>query len=138
MDKLERAIDDLRRGWLPDRRLGVFEVVLNGEPRRLSGRTTSPEALEALRRLAADAGIDAELVRLPDASVGAEAAAVLTAAIAPLHEQPLPSAARVSEVLHGETLTVLERRGQQVGGGEGAGAPPAAAPAPSATPAPHP
>jgi len=112
MDKLERAIDDLRRRWVPDNRLGVFEVVLEGEPRRLRGRTTSLEALEALRRLAADAGIVAELVRLPDASVGGEAAAVLTAAIAPLLEQPLLSAARVNEGLHGETVSVLERRDQ--------------------------
>ncbi len=112
MDQLERAIDDLGRRWLPDRRLGVFDVVLSGEPRRLSVRTTSPEALEALRRLAADAGIVVELARLPDASVGGEAAAVLTAAIAPLLEQPKPSAARVNEVLHGETVTVLERRDQ--------------------------
>src|SRR3989442_4103255 len=96
MDKLERAIDDLGRRWLPDRRLGVFEVVLNSEPRRLSGRTTSPEALEALRRLAADAGLVAELVRLPDASVGGEGAAVPTAAIAPPRRQPQRRPARVN------------------------------------------
>ncbi len=111
-DKLERAIDDLGRRWVPDRRLGIFEIVLSGEPRRLGGRTTSPEALEALRRLAADAGLVAELVRLPDASVGGEGAAVLTAAIAPLLEQPKLNAARVNEVLHGEALAVLERRDQ--------------------------
>jgi len=112
IDKLERAIDDVARRWVPDRRLGVFEVVVEGEPRRLGGRTTSLEALEALRRLAADTGIAVELVRLPDASVGGEAAAVLTAAIAPLLGEPKPSAARVSEALHGEALAVLERRDQ--------------------------
>src|SRR5207244_2960309 len=56
IDQLERAIDDVGRRWVPDRRLGVFEVVVEGEPRRLGGRTTSLEALEALRRLAADRG----------------------------------------------------------------------------------
>jgi len=110
IDRLERAIDDVGRRWVPDRRLGVFEIAVAGEPRRLDGRTTSPEALEALRRLAADAGIAPSLERLPDASVGSHAAAVLTAAIAPLLAQPKLSAARVNEALHGETLAVLERR----------------------------
>ena len=112
MDRLERAIDDLGRRWVPDRRLGVFEIAVDGEPRRVDGRTTSLEALEALRRLATDAGIAPNIVRLPDASVGRDAAAILTAALAPLLEQPKLSAARVNEVLHGETLAVLERRDQ--------------------------
>src|SRR3989442_13359345 len=102
MDKVERAIDDLGRRWLPDRRLGVFEVVLNGEPRRLSGRTTSPEALEALRRLAADAGLVAELVRLPDASVGGEGAAGPPPAVAPPLQQPKVSGARGHQGRPGE------------------------------------
>jgi hypothetical protein len=47
---------------------------------------------------------------LPDASVGEEQAAVVTAALAPLGREPRVSADQVSEALHGETLAVLERR----------------------------
>jgi gamma-D-glutamyl-L-lysine dipeptidyl-peptidase len=122
MDPLARDIDDLRRRWVPDRRLGVFDVEIAvadatggegaGAPRRLSGRTTSRDALAALRRLASEAGLVAEVTALPDASVDGAAVAVCTAAIAPLLQQPLLSAARVSEALHGEALTVLERRDQ--------------------------
>lgn len=116
MDTLARDIDDLRRRWVPDGRLGVFDVEIAapdaGAPRRLSGRTTSRDALAALRRLAADAGLAADLTALPDASVDGAAFAVLTAAIAPLLQQPQLSAPRVSEALHGETLAVLERRDQ--------------------------
>jgi gamma-D-glutamyl-L-lysine dipeptidyl-peptidase len=125
MDKLTRDIDDLRRRWVPDRRLGIFDVEIaeaGGDgPRRLSGRTTSRDALAALRHLASDAGLVAEVTVLPDASVDGAAVAVCTAAIAPLLEQPQLSAPRVSEVLHGEALSVLERRDQwlRVSAGDG-------------------
>jgi gamma-D-glutamyl-L-lysine dipeptidyl-peptidase len=107
--RLERAVDDVRRRWVPDRRLGVFDVEIADA--RLSGGVSSRDALQALRRVAAEAGLGDELRLLPDESVGADAAAVVTAAIAPLQDQPTPRAARASECLHGEALTTLERRG---------------------------
>ena len=116
MDKLERAIDDIRRKWVPDDRLGVFQVSLpaaggaqHAAP-LLAGVTTSRDAQEALRRFATDAGLAEEVRLLPDASVGLDAAAVVTAALAPLAAEPRISAARVSDALHGECLEVLERR----------------------------
>src|SRR5256714_2000169 len=107
--RLERALDDLRRRWVPDRRLGVFDVEVAGE--RLAGCVSSRDALEALRRFAADSGLGDEVRLLPDASVGHDDAAVVTAAIAPLLGQPTLRAPRASECLHGEALAVLERRG---------------------------
>ena len=59
MDKVERALDDLRRKWVPDGRLGVFEVSLL--PKGVAGVTSSRDALDALRRLAGEAGLE-ELV----------------------------------------------------------------------------
>jgi cell wall-associated NlpC family hydrolase len=106
MDKVERALDDIRRKWVPDSRLGVFEVSLL--PKGVSGLTSSRDARDAVRRLAADAGLAGEVTLLPDETV--DAAAVVIAAIAPLLREPQLSSARVSEVLHGETLEVLERR----------------------------
>src|SRR6266704_2460915 len=76
----------------------------------LDGCTTSRDALAALRRIAADAGLAADVRLLPDASVSDEPAAVVTAAAAPLLREPRASAERVSEALHGETLAALERR----------------------------
>ena len=60
-DRLERTVSDLRRKWVPDHRLGVFEVSVveggEGEGRKLVGATTSREALAAVQRLAAEAGL---------------------------------------------------------------------------------
>lgn len=114
MDRLERALGDVRRKWVPDRRLGVFEVTVTADPsgaRKLAGATTSRDALAALRRLAAEAALGAEIAYLPDESVGRDQAAIVVAAVAPLGAAPAVSAERVSEALHGETVAVLERRG---------------------------
>ncbi len=107
-DRLERAISDLMRRWVPDPRLGVCEVTVQGTA--LAGCTTSRDALAGLRQLAAEAGLTADLRLLPDASVRDEPAAVVTAVLAPLLREPAVSADRVSEALHGETLELLERR----------------------------
>ena len=107
MDKVERALDDIRRKWVPDSRLGVFEVSLL--PKGVSGLTSSRDARDALRRLAAEAGLAGDVTLLPDDSI-VDGAAVVTAAIAPLLRETQVSSARVSEVLHGESLAVLERR----------------------------
>ena len=112
---LERDLSDIRRKWIPDARLGVWEVTMEGG--RLVGCTTSRQALQALRRFAAAAGLAAEVGLLPDASVGDDRAAVVTAAIAPLLEAPDVRADRVSEALHGEALAVLEERSREGGAG---------------------
>lgn len=107
MDKVERAVDDIRRKWAPDKRLAVFEMSLL--PQQLVGATSSRDARDALRRLAGEAGLSERVRLLPDESVE-DAGAVVTAALAPLLGEPQVSAPRVSEVLHGESLDVLERR----------------------------
>jgi hypothetical protein len=121
-DRLERDVADVARKWVPDPRLGVFDVTV--EPQRLAGCTTSRDALGALRRIAADAGRAADVRLLPDASVREEPAAVVTAAVAPLLREPRITADRVSEALHGEPLALLERCEQggawlRVRGGDG-------------------
>jgi hypothetical protein len=110
VDKLERAVDDIRRKLVPDGRLGVFQVAV--EAARLSGVTSSRAAQESLRRLATDAGLAEEVRLLPDRAVGLDAAAVVTAALAPLLGDTRLDAARVSEALHGECLEILERQGE--------------------------
>lgn len=108
-DRMLRALDDVRRRWIPDRRLGVFDV--DATAGRISGRTTSREALADLRRLGAAAQVAVEVTLLPDASVDEANMAVVTAAVAPLLERPDVRAPRVNEALHGEPLALLERRG---------------------------
>jgi len=109
-DRLARDISDVARKWVPDTRLGVFEVAVQGDA--LAGCTTSRDALAALRRIAADARLAADVRLLPDSSVGDDEAAVVTAAVAPLVRESRVNADRVSEALHGETVVVLERRDQ--------------------------
>src|SRR5207247_5977571 len=117
--RLERDLDDVRRRWVPDRRLGVFDVEIAGAG--LAGCVPSRDALQALRRLAADAGLGEDVRLLPDASVGGDTAAVVTAALAPLLGQPTLRSPRVSECLHGEALAVLDRRGDWLRGRAGDG-----------------
>jgi len=114
VDKLERAVDDIRRKWTPDGRLAVFEISIAPDvgaqhaPPLLSGITSSRDARDALRRLANDADLVDKVELIPDHVV--DPAAILTAALAPLLGEPKVSAPRVSEVLHGEVLDVLEWR----------------------------
>jgi hypothetical protein len=77
----------------------------------LAGVTTSRDARDALRRLAAEAALTGDVVLLPDDSVAAAPALIVTAALAPLHAAPAATAPRASEALHGERLVALERRG---------------------------
>lgn len=118
MDRLERAIDDIRRKWVPDGRLGVFQVSVVGEvgaPHAvplLTGVTSSQDAHESLRRLATDAGLAEDVHLLPDRTVGQDQAAIVTAALAPLLGDTRIDAARVSEALHGESLEILQRQGE--------------------------
>lgn len=107
-DRLERDVGDVARKWVPDPRLGVLDVAVL--PAALSGCTTSRDALEDLRRIAAAAHRAADIRLLPDSSVQHAPAAVTTAAVAPLLREPRIAADRVSEALHGEPLTLLERR----------------------------
>ena len=111
MTDLLRTIEDIRRRTVPDRRLGVYDITLldDAAGHRLAGVTTSRDALSALRRLAADAKLPLDVRVLPDVEV-ASAAAVVTAAVAPLQSTPAVRAERSSEVLHGEAVTVLELR----------------------------
>jgi cell wall-associated NlpC family hydrolase len=112
MDKLERAVDDIRRKWVPDRRLGVFDIVVTP---LLSGVTSSRDAQASLQNLARERGLGEDVRLLPAAEVG-EDAAVVTAALAPLLGEPRIATARVSEALHGESLAILERPGEGGGG----------------------
>jgi hypothetical protein len=106
-EQLERALDDIRRKWVPDPRLGVFQVAV--DDKKLVGVTSDRSAFEASRRFAAAAGLADEVRLLPDPAV--DAAAVVTAALAPLLGDTRLDAARVSEALHGEALEILERPG---------------------------
>jgi len=106
VDKVERAVDDIRRKWAADGRLTVFEVSLL--PKGVAGVTSSREARDALRRLAADAGMVDQVELIPDEEVAP--AAIVTAALAPLLAERACRARRASEVLHGESLDLLERR----------------------------
>jgi cell wall-associated NlpC family hydrolase len=109
-DNLPRDVDDIRRKWVPDSRLGVFDVAVSAEGVR--GRTSSREAQDALRKLARDAALPIDVRLLPDPAVRADPAAIVTAAVAPLLAEPRIVATRVSEALHGECLDVLERQDQ--------------------------
>lgn len=112
-DLLERALSDTRRRWVPDDRLGVFEVrmvAVTPGGRTLTGVTTSRQALTALRQLGVESGCAVDITLLPGPAVQDSPAAIVTAALAPLLSLPMTTAEQLSEALHGETLDILERR----------------------------
>lgn len=107
-DQLVRALGELQRKWVPDRRIGVFDVaVADG---RIEGSTTSREAQAEVRRIGGAAGMVVAVNLLPNATVDNGDVAVVTAALAPLLERPTVRAARVNEAVQGEPLTLLERK----------------------------
>ena len=101
-DLLAQTLSDTQRQWVPDRRLGVFEVRVATGGRTLVGVTTSRQALSALRTIAVEAGLAVDVALLPAPSVREAPAAIVTAALAPLLPVPGTTAAPVSEALHGE------------------------------------
>src|SRR2546428_2078126 len=108
MDKVERAVDDIRRKWVPDGRLGVFEISLL--PKGVGGVTSSRDARDALRRLAGEAGLVEKGELIPPADGVVDPAAIATAAPAPLLGEPRSSAPRGTEVPHGGVVRVLGPR----------------------------
>lgn len=107
-DELVRALGELQRKWVPDRRIGVFDVAVHDG--RIEGSTTSREAEAEVRRIGGAAGMVVAVNLLPNASVDNGDVAVVTAALAPLLERPTVRAPRVNEAVQGEPLTLLERK----------------------------
>jgi hypothetical protein len=107
-EQLIRALGDLQRKWVPDRRIGVFDVAV--QEGRIEGSTTSREAQAEVRRIGGAAGMEVAVALLPNATVDSGDVAVVTAALAPLLERPAVRAPRVNESVQGEPLTLLERK----------------------------
>ncbi len=108
IEPLVRALGELQRKWVPDRRIGVFDVAVTDG--RIEGATTSREAQAEVRRIGGAAGMVVSVNLLPNATVDNGAVGVVTAALAPLLERPTVRAPRVNEAVQGEPLTLLERR----------------------------
>jgi len=107
-EQLLRALGELQRRWVPDRRIGVFDIAV--QDGRIEGSTTSREVQAEARRIGVAAGMEVAVTLLPNDTVDSGAVAVVTAAIAPLLERPAVRAPRVNEAVHGEPLTLLERK----------------------------
>lgn len=108
IEELVRVLGELQRKWVPDRRIGVFDIAV--QEGRIEGSTTSREAEAEVRRIGGAAGIEVAVTLLPNATVDSGDAAVVTAALAPLLERPAIRAPRVNEAVQGEPLTLLQRK----------------------------
>src|SRR5262249_62411446 len=107
-EQLIRALGELQRKWVPDRRIGVFDVAV--QEGRIEVSTPSREAQAEVRRIGSAAGLEVAVTLLPNATVDSGDVAVVTAALAPLLERPAVRAPRVNEAVQGEPLTLLERK----------------------------
>ncbi|HET7251423.1 MAG TPA: C40 family peptidase [Gemmatimonadales bacterium] len=108
IEELVRALGELQRKWVPDRRIGVFDIAV--QEGRIEGSTTSREAEAEVRRIGGVAGMEVAVTLLPNATVDSGDVAVVTAALAPLLERPAVRAPRVNEAVQGEPLTLLQRK----------------------------
>lgn len=116
--RLRMVLREIRTQFAPDPRLAVFEVEaeVDGGTLVLVGATSEPAAAEALHREVAGlgpwAGVRDEVVRLPEAEPGEQVHAVVTAAVAPVLGGPMIVETQVSQVVLGNHLLVLRRRGR--------------------------
>lgn len=116
MSDLTALIDGLVAELVPDRRLAVAEIrVEEGrDGATLTGETTEPELISSILTRLQEMGerdVTDAVLRLPDPAIGGDRAAIVRAAIAPLHPEPRISTAQTSQYIHGHRLEILSRRG---------------------------
>ncbi|HSJ14614.1 MAG TPA: SH3 domain-containing C40 family peptidase, partial [Longimicrobiales bacterium] len=111
----ERILDEVRRAFVPDLRSGIFDVRIEerADTLAITGQTTHPEAVrkvrELLRRTHRRRAVADEVLRLPDAALGAQSAALVRAAIAPVYAEPRLPAPQISQVVLGMRVDVFAR-----------------------------
>lgn len=99
---------------VPDPRLGVWEIeVLKppGEAPRVTGWTSAPDALAAIRREASRRGAVVEAGALPGPACGGQVRAVACRTVAHVRRHPRHAAELVSQILLGEEALVLRVAG---------------------------
>lgn len=116
--RVDDAINDVGARYVPERRTAVYDVRVeeDGERWVLTGETTAPEAPAALKEAlgaipGAPATISDRILRLPDAALGDQRAALVRAALAPVLKEPVISAAQVSQYVLGHRIDLLSRHG---------------------------
>jgi gamma-D-glutamyl-L-lysine dipeptidyl-peptidase len=110
-----RILEQVRRTYVPDARWNVFDVQLVETDGRqaLIGETTVPAAVhDALEQLAAS-GLSAHdgVVRLPQAELGAERQALVSAALAPVYRDAALPAPQISQLVLGMRVELISTRG---------------------------
>ena len=113
-----RMLAAVRAEFAPDPRSTVFEVELRmeGETMVLAGEISDPAAVEELGRRVAmldgSLAIRDAVARLPAAGVDEASHALITASVAPMLIEPFIRSLLISQVVLGETVQVLRRRGR--------------------------
>ena len=117
MKEFDDYIEQVRVARRLDMRSSVFDVRVEKRGTRLVivGITTVPEAVddltERLTDIKARKYIRNDVVRLPDASVGEAAHAVVRAAVAPVYGDPALPAPQISQAVLGTRVEPLARAG---------------------------
>lgn len=113
---IDSTIESVRRQYVPDFRSGVFDVAAEerGAHIVLRGQSTHPQAVSALISLLRDQGLTAidEVMRLPDAALGATRHALVRSAIAPVYAEPRLPAPQISQLVMGMRVELLSQAEQ--------------------------
>lgn len=116
LSRIRQTGEDVRRQFIPDKRVGVFDVdyALTGKRLNVKGGTTSAEAKAMLLDELAKAGYEVmdSLRLLPDVeTLGEKTYAVVNLSVCNLRSEADFSSEMVSQGLLGMPLRVLERAG---------------------------
>ena len=108
---IDGVIDSVRREYVPDFRSGVFDVRAEkrGPAIVLQGQSTHPQAVSALLAQLREQGLTPvdEVMRLPDAALGADRHALVRSAIAPVYAEPRLPAPQISQLVLGMRVELL-------------------------------
>jgi hypothetical protein len=112
---IDRAIESVRRQYVPDFRSGVFDVAADqsGANVVLRGQSTHPQAVAALIGLLREQGLTAvdEVTSLPDVTLGAARHALVRSAVAPVYAEPRLPAPQISQLVIGMRVELLSQSG---------------------------
>ncbi|HSJ31994.1 MAG TPA: NlpC/P60 family protein [Longimicrobiales bacterium] len=112
---LDDVIEQVRRQFVPDFRSGIFDVVAqqDGATVVLRGQSTNPAAVTALVTHLRDQGFTPvdNVMRLPDASLGAARHALVRSAVAPVYAEPRLPAPQISQLVMGMRVELLAHAG---------------------------
>ena len=109
---VEQEAEELRKVFVPDRRMGVFQFAKDDQGGLTSFETDHPVAFQKVDSLLKANGFDhIPVQQLPDPSLGDTTHAIVRVGVANLRREPRHGAELVDQTIMGTKLKILKRQG---------------------------